>query len=261
MSTTLSLVQVLKAELKRAGITYAVLARELGLAESSVKRMLARGDMPLARVDAICRVLKTDFAELARQVAEAQAQRHMLSPAQEAAVVADPRLLVLALCVLSQWTAAQMVATYRITEAECVAGLARLDALGLIELRAGNRYRLRVAKTLRWQPDGPLMQYFRQRVAGDYFGGGFDGDDELLMLVHGQVSRPMARVFNERLQRVAQDFAQQHLADQRLPTEQKRPFTVLIGMRSWLFSALRDFRREPDGPVVAPVPGDGGSAT
>ena len=74
MSTTASLVQVLKAELKRAGITYAALARELGLAESSVKRMLARGDMPLARVDAICRVLKTDFAELARQVAESQAQ-------------------------------------------------------------------------------------------------------------------------------------------------------------------------------------------
>ena len=258
MSTTQALVQVLKSELKRAGITYAVLARELGLAESSVKRMLARGDMPLTRIDAVCRVLKTDFTELARQVAEAQAARQMLTPAQEAAVVADPRLLVLALCVLSQWTAAQITATYRLTEAECVAGLARLDALGLIELRAGNRYRLRVAKTLRWQPDGPVMQYFRQQVAGDFFAGRFDGEDELLMLVHGQVSAPMARVFNERLQRLAQDFAQQHLADQRLPAAQKRPFTLLIGLRSWLFAGLRDFRRQPDGPVIAEPPGGGG---
>jgi lambda repressor-like predicted transcriptional regulator len=256
MSTTAALVQVLKAELKRAGITYAALAVELGLAESSVKRMLARGDMPLARVDAICRVLKTDFAELARQVAEAQAQRQMLTPEQEAAVVADPRLLVLALCVLSQWSAAQITATYRLSDAECVAGLAKLDALGVIELRAGNRYRLRVAKTLRWQPDGPIMRFFRQRVAGDFFAGGFDGDDELLMLVHGQVSPPMARVFNERLQRLAQDFALQHLADQRLPAALKRPFTLLIGLRSWLFAGLRDFRRQPDGPVVAEAPGD-----
>ncbi len=99
--------------------------------------------MPLTRVDAICRVLKTDFAELARQVAEAQAQRHMRTPAQEVAVVADPRLLLLALCVLSQWTAAQTVATHRISEADCVAGLARLDRLGLFELRAGNRDRAR----------------------------------------------------------------------------------------------------------------------
>ena len=260
MSTTAALVQVLKTELKRAGITYAALARDLGLAESSVKRMLARGDMPLARIDAICAVLKTDFAALARQVAEAQAQRQMLTVAQEAAVVADPRLLLLALCVLSQWTAAQITATYRLSEAECVAGLAKLDALGVIELRANNRYRLRVAKTLRWQPDGPLMTYFRQRVLGDFFAGGFDAEDELLMLVHGQVGAPMARVFNERLQRLAQDFAQQHLADQRLPAAQKRPFTLLIGLRSWLFAGLRDYRRQPDGPVIAEPPGDRAAA-
>ena len=68
----------------------------------------------------------------------------------------------------------------------------------------------------------------------------------------------MARVFNARLQRVAQDFAEQHLADQRLPPDQKRPFTVLVAQRSWLLAGLRDFRRQPDGPVVAPVPGDGG---
>jgi DNA-binding Xre family transcriptional regulator len=45
-------------------------AQQLGMAESSVKRMLAKGDMPLSRIDAICRVLKMDFAELARRVAD-----------------------------------------------------------------------------------------------------------------------------------------------------------------------------------------------
>jgi hypothetical protein len=44
---------------------------------------------------------------------------------------------------------------------------------------------------------------------------------------------------------VAQDFAQQHLADQKLPADQKRPYTLLIGMRSWLFEAFRDLRRVP----------------
>ena len=72
MSTSADLVAILKKELKTAQMTYADLAQALGLAESSVKRMLARGDMPLSRIDAICRVLKTDFAELSRQVADAQ---------------------------------------------------------------------------------------------------------------------------------------------------------------------------------------------
>ena len=43
--------------------------------------MLAKGDMPLTRVDAICRALKIDFAELARRVADAQPLLKELSQA------------------------------------------------------------------------------------------------------------------------------------------------------------------------------------
>ena len=68
----------------------------------------------------------------------------------------------------------------------------------------------------------------------------------MLMLVHGQIGRGLATTFVERLQRVGRDFAQQHLADQRLPADQKRPYTLVIGMRSWLFAAFRDLKREPD---------------
>jgi len=252
MSTTQALITVLKAELKAAGLTYAALARELGLAESSVKRMFSKGEMTLSRLDDICRVLRTDYAELSRQVADAAPQRSELTPEQEAAVVADPKLLLVAICALSQWTFEQIVATYRLTEAECVLYLVRLDKLGIIELKAGNRYRLNLAKTFRWRGDGPVMHYFRSKVVGDYYEGGFDGEGELLMLVHGQIGRSLAALFNERLQRVAQDFAQQHLADQKLPPEQKRPYTLVIGMRSWLFAAFRDLKREPDVPVAGP---------
>ena len=48
MSTTADMVGLLKTELKTAGITYAMLAERLGMAESSVKRMFSKsGDMPL----------------------------------------------------------------------------------------------------------------------------------------------------------------------------------------------------------------------
>src|ERR1700760_4671393 len=112
MSTTVEIVNVLKAELKLARLTYAELGRELGLAESSVKRMFAKGDMPLKRIDEICRVLKCDFAELARKVADIELLRDELSFEQEQAVVADRRLLVVALCTLSQWPYEQMMAMY-----------------------------------------------------------------------------------------------------------------------------------------------------
>lgn len=246
MSTTHDLITALKAELKAAGITYADLARELGLAESSIKRIFAKADMPLSRIDEVLRVLKMDFADLARRIADAQPLRRELTHEQEAAVIADRKLLLIAICAFSQWTFEQIVATYTLTEAECVRYLVQLDKLGIIELRPLNRYRLKVAKGFRWRPNGPVMQYFREHVADDYFGGGFDGEGEMLMLVHGQIGRSLAASFVERLQRVGQDFAQQHLADQRLPPEQKRPYTLVVGMRSWLFAAFRDLKREPD---------------
>ncbi len=246
MSTTQDLVTALKAELKAAGITYADLAHELGMADSSIKRIFAKADMPLSRIDEVLRVLKMDFADLARKVADAQPLRRELTHEQEAAVVADRKLLLVAICALSQWTFEQIVATYTLTEAECVKCLLQLDKLGFIELRPLNRYRLKVAKGFRWRPNGPAMQYFRQHVVDDYFSGGFDGEGEMLMPVHGQVGRSLAATFMERLQRVGQDFAQQHLADQKLAPEQKRPYTLVVGMRSWLFAAFRDLKREPD---------------
>ena len=89
------------------------------------------------------------------------------------------------------------------------------------------------------------MKYFREHVAADYLSGGFDGEGELLMLVHGEITKSLAGALVEQLQRVGQDFAQQHLADQRLPEEQKTPYTLLVGMRTWFFAALRDLKREP----------------
>jgi transcriptional regulator with XRE-family HTH domain len=255
MSTTQALVDALKAELKAAHLTYADLAAELGMSTSTIKRVFAAGDMPLSRIDEILRVLKMDFADLARRVADAQPLRDELTLEQEKAVVADRKLLLVAICALSQWTLEQITGTYAVSEAECVRNLVQLDRLGVLELKPLNRYRLKVAKGFRWRPNGPVMQYFREHVVGDYYAGTFDEEGELLMLVHGQVSRAQATLFVERLQRIGADFARQHLTDQKLPAEQKRAYTLLVGMRSWLFAAFRDLKRRPD----APLPGTGGA--
>lgn len=246
MSTTQDLVTALKAELKAAQITYAELAIELGMSESSIKRTFAKADMPLSRIDDVLRVLKMDFAELARQVVDAQPLRRELTLEQEKAVVADKRLLLIAICCLSQWTFEQIVSNYRVSEPECVAYLVVLDRLGVIELKPMNRYRLKLAKTFRWRPHGPVMSFFREHVVDDYFSGGFDGHGEMLMLVHGQIGKSLAGSFSERLQRIGQDFAQQHLSDQKLPPEQKQPYTLVVSMRSWLFAAFRDLKRTSD---------------
>jgi hypothetical protein len=88
------------------------------------------------------------------------------------------------------------------------------------------------------------LTYDLDRAAADYPSGGFDGEGELLMLVHGEITPSLATSLVERLQRVGQDFAQAHVAELRLPEEQRRPDTLLVGMRTWLFAALRGLKRE-----------------
>ncbi len=122
--------------------------------------------------------------------------------------------------------------------------LAQLDRIGIIDLRPGNRYRLKVAKGFRWLPQGPVMSFFRKEVLHDYFAGGFDGESEMLMVVHGEIGRGLANSFRERLMRIGQDFSNQHLADQKLPPDQRRPYTIVIGMRSWLMAALAEMQRK-----------------
>ncbi len=243
MSTTADLVLAIKQEMKARELTYADLARELGMAHSSVKRMLSQGTMSLNRIDDICRALKLDFAELAQRVADAQPALTQMTQAQESALVLDKKLLLTAINVMSHWTMEQMMAHYRLSAAECVKYMAQLDRLGVIELKPMNRYRLKLAKTFQWRPNGPIMTYFRENAALDFYSGGFNQHGEGLVFVHGSVSRAVAPSFVERLQKVAQDFAQQHLADQKLEEQDREGYTLILAMRNWEFAAFESMRR------------------
>jgi len=87
------------------------------------------------------------------------------------------------------------------------------------------------------------MEYFRDHAMVDYFSGGFGGPGEGLSLVHGSISKSVASTFLDRMQSVAQDFSQQHLADQKLPKKDLQGYTLLLAMRSWEFEAFSVFRR------------------
>ena len=45
------------------------------------------------------------------------------------------------------------------------------------------------------------------------------------------------------MQRVAQDFAQQQQADQKLASKDRDGYTLLLAMRTWEFEAFTELRR------------------
>ena len=64
MARTKQIVDAIKVELKRQGITYRILAVKLDVSESTVKQMFANGNFSLKRLDNICELLDADLNEL-----------------------------------------------------------------------------------------------------------------------------------------------------------------------------------------------------
>lgn len=101
---------------------------------------------------------------LVRLQGEGERRISRLTREQEEELVADVRLLLVALLVRNRWGFEDIVREYAISETECVRLLARLDRLRLIELQPGNRVRLLVARNFRWIPGGPIERFFERHV-------------------------------------------------------------------------------------------------
>ncbi|KFC76381.1 helix-turn-helix transcriptional regulator [Massilia sp. LC238] len=243
MSSPELVLDVLRAELRTANITYKDLAGRIGVSESSVKRMFGQKDMALSRLAQICQVTGIALEDVLRRAADSRPQADFLTLPQETSLVANPRLLLMAICCLGHWSLGQVTETYRLTEPECITLLAELDRLGLIELKPLNRYSLRVSNAFRWLPDGPVQRFFREHVVEDYFAGRFDRPGEALMCLPARLSSASAQELASKIEQLAGELARLHRNDRRLPSQERDGYTLLVGFRSWEFAAFTALRR------------------
>ncbi len=246
MALTNGLIDVLKRELKARDITYADLAKVVGLSEASIKRMFSTRDFMLSRLDEICEFAGIELADLARGVAARDSLLMKLTETQEKELVSDNRLLAVAVACIHHLTYAQMLESYELTEAELVGLLARLDRLKLIELKANNVIRPLVARAFTWLPQGPIQTFFYAQAQADFFRSPFDKPGEALVFASGRLSKASAARLAERLRRVVQEFRETHMEDLRLPMAERPVVSILVAMREWELAALRALHRTRD---------------
>ena len=251
MSSPETVVHVLRSHLRAAHITYAVLAQRIGMSESSIKRLFGQKDMSLSRLARICKAAGLSMEDVLRDAADQAPRPDVLPLALESSLVADPKLLLVAICCLGQWTLAQIVQTYALTEAECIGHLAQLDRLGVIVLRPDNSYRLQVSLAFHWQPDGPAQRYLRQHVVPDYFDGSFGNEGEAVLCVPARLTSSSAVEVVQKIRQLAAELARLQQRDQRLASAPCDGYTLLAGFRSWEFQAFTALRRPPK---AAPLP-------
>lgn len=242
MNESQHLVATLKRLLKAQGYTYRRIGEAIGLSEPSVKRLFAGSNFTLARLVQLCELLNLTLAELMAQAQQDEPQIHHLSTAQEQELIADPSLLLVAVCVLNQWTAAEIVSTYQLSQTQCLQRLLRLDRLGMINLLPGDRVRLNIARDFEWLPNGPIQHFFRQQEKDDFLASRFDGEGESLLFLHGMLSPAAHARLQSQIRKLREEFAELHRESLATPRAQRSGTCLLLAVREWepqSFTALR----------------------
>ncbi len=234
----------LRMHLRARGMTYADVAKALGISEPTIKRIFATRNCTLERLDAICEVAQVDLAELARGLPRESRLINRLTEAQERELMSDPALLLVAVCAMHQLRLEEIVETYALDEAQVVAHLLRLEKIGILEVHANNRIRLRISRTFAWIPDGPIMRYVKSQTA-DFFDHPFEGPGEMMRMFSVRISREGQAALLRQVEHLAREYAEQHAADAKLPLEQRPPVTVLLALRYWEPAFFKALRRQP----------------
>jgi len=244
MAQASAVIDVLKRELKARGLTYAQIARKIGMSEASIKRMFSERNFTLARLDQILAATGIEFGELTRQFGREEHLVSQLTEEQEREIVADPKLFLVAGAVLNLMRFDDILAEYSLAKAEVVGLLAKLDRIGIIELQPNNRIRLKIARTFAWIPNGPIQSTFKNH-AHDFFDSAFSGPGETMLLLNGRLSRTAQLALVDRLKRVAREFSSQHTEDAGLPLAERPPVSLLLACRPWTPALWRPFLRGP----------------
>ena len=227
------LVATIKQQLKRQGKTYRDVAAALDLSEPSVKRLFASGRFTVERLVQVANLLGYSLAELSREAQAAQPRLTTLSTQQEKEVVSDTKLLIVAVCALNHWEMADIVAHYRIADAECIKCLLRLDKLRIIDLLPGNRIRLNIARDFHWLPDGPIQHYFRAQGMGDFLKSRFAQPNEAMAFVNGMLNDQAIAEMQEELNKLRKRFAELHEESLAAPLSERHGIGLLFAMRGW----------------------------
>jgi len=242
VSQITTLCETLKQLLKARNITYKDLAQALDLSEANIKRVFSSQSFTLERLEQICGLLELSLSDLFLLNTQKEHRLTQLTQEQEEELIADKKLLLVAVCARDGWSFNDMIAHYHISEHECIRLLARLDKLKMLQLLPGNKYKLLIAQNFRWIPGGPLERFMNRDVIVEFMEGDFSQEQAFRFYMRGSYSAASAAIIKNRLNELTQEAAALNQADAKLPLDKRQHLGLLLAMRPWelkMFEAMK----------------------
>ncbi len=233
--------------MRERGHTYADVAKKLGVAVSSVKRLFARGEFTLTRLDQICELIEISLAEILARSNDRPISSQ-LTVAQEQEIVSDPKLFLIAWLLVNRTSFEEIVHNYHFTEREVLRLFLRLDQLKCIELLPGNRVRLLVNRHFSWRRVAPYSASSIRSCCAN--------SCRATSSVRRRIRVPWRRSVGsgaDRTQDVFRNASRQCaeiLERDRGPRESRHSAAFLLALRPWKYSGFRAVRAQIGGGRV-----------
>lgn len=156
-----NLFTLLRQALKTKGYTYARLAAEMDMSELSIKRLFKEKDCKMSRLFEICTIIGLSIDELIQMQQRFRQIPEFLPESVETALAEDKHLFLILILLVSQLDIASVQTLMAIDKARLYLHLRTLEKLGLIELKAGDRFRFCVPLPIRWRMGGALSELIK----------------------------------------------------------------------------------------------------
>lgn len=243
MGQSAALIDALKKALKSRQLTYAEVARRLGMSEANVKRMFATRRFTLERVEDVCRLIDMELTDLLELYDESRQRITQLTLEQERELVKDRKLLLVAVAVRNRLSFTEILDHYDISETDCIRCLARLDRLKIIDLLPQNRIKLRIDEDFRWRPNGPIERFYEQEIQAQFLKSGFSRPLEKRLFVFGLLGEASIRAMHARMQALSREFIELHRRDASLPLANRSTVGFMLALRPWEVEVFKPFLR------------------
>lgn len=244
MAQSSALVHTLKKQLKAQGKTYADVAQVLDLSEASVKRLFSEQNFTLQRLETISQLAGLELSDLVQRMAKDQQRLTQLTRDQEQEIASDLELLIVVISVINGFSYQDIINQYQISEHQCIQKLAKLDRLKIIELQPNNRIKLLIAPNFNWLPNGPIQQFFQQKVEQDFFQSRFDKQNEKLIVLNGVMTPDTNLALQKKMERMAEEFNNLIQDDAPLAMNRKYGNTMVLAIRQWQYSLFKSYRKD-----------------
>lgn len=235
---------ILKQILRQQQITYKRLAEQLDMSEANIKRIFSTQSFTLERLEQICHLLNMELSDLFALAQKQVQQISQLTEEQEHELLADPKLLLVALCVRDGWKFDEIIDSYQIDKHLCIQLLAKLDKIRIINLLPNNHYKSLIAQDFRWIPGGPLERFMEQEVMVKFMAPKQNEKWNFRFYLRGRYSQSSIDIIQRKLNQLTKEAAALNIEDSELPLNKRQHIGLLMAMRPWEPSLFENMRRQ-----------------